>query len=119
VPAPRGAAHCNERRTRWLDGEDRGAVYPNACAGAGAASGVDLDACEAIHAEQNALVQCRDVGSVRACYVTVLPCVSCAKLLLSTGCRRVVYAEDYPQREAVERLLLCVGRMTTKRMEGE
>lgn len=65
------------------------------CPGAGLSSGAGLDLCEAVHAEQNALLQCRDVSLIRTCYVTVSPCVTCTKLLLNTGCTRIVYAERY------------------------
>ena len=42
---PSGFSHC-------LD---------NPCKGANSTSGKDLDKCEAIHAEQNTLLQCKDV----------------------------------------------------------
>lgn len=70
-------------------------VTPHACAGAHAPSGTMLDACEAIHAEQNAMLQCRDVYDIETCYVTVSPCVTCTKLLLNTSCKRIVFAADY------------------------
>lgn len=74
-----GAAHCIE--------------VP--CAGAKAPSGTRLELCEAIHAEQNALLQCRDVHAIDTCYVTTSPCVTCVKLLLNTSCRRIVFVEPY------------------------
>ena len=77
---PSGEPHCTDQP----------------CAGAGQASGAGLELCEAIHAEQNALLQCRDVREVLACYTTVFPCAHCLKLLLNTGCRHVVYRADYP-----------------------
>jgi dCMP deaminase len=75
-----GLPHCNEG---------------SLCAGATAESGTRLDECQAIHAEQNALVQCRDTDAIDVCFVTVSPCMSCLKLLLNTGCRRIVFAEEY------------------------
>lgn len=69
-----------------------------ACVGLWHRSGEGLDSCLAIHAEQNALLQCRDSDAVNAAYVTVTPCVSCAKLLLNTHVSRVIawapYAHD-------------------------
>lgn len=76
--------------------------YPHACPGAAAPSGTMLDACQAIHAEQNALLQCRDVRAIHTCYVTVSPCVTCVKLLLNTGCRRIVFTELYPHLAALQ-----------------
>lgn len=78
---------------------------PHACDGATAPSGTRLDACGAIHAEQNALLQCRDVHEIHTAYVTVTPCVMCAKLFTNTSVRRIVVAEPYANDEAVKKLL--------------
>ena len=76
--------------------------YQHACSGANLPSGQGLDACQAIHAEQNALLQCRDVYSIEACYVTTSPCVTCVKMLLNTSCKRIVFSEAYAHSEARE-----------------
>jgi hypothetical protein len=39
-------------------------------------SGTGLDVCEAIHAEQNALLQCKDVEQIDTAYVTAMPCMT-------------------------------------------
>ncbi len=91
--------------------------YPNACPGAQAKSGTQLDACQAIHAEQNALLQCRDVFAVHTCYVTTSPCVTCVKLLLNTGCQRIVFKELYPQPDAF-RLWRNAGRSWEQQEEA-
>ena len=78
----RGQPHCNEG-------------HP--CPGAYSASGKDLDLCYAIHAEQNALIQCRDLTKVYACFCTTAPCVMCTKLFLNTTLTRMIYVESYPQ----------------------
>lgn len=97
---PRGWPHCL----------DDGSVDAYACAGVSAPSGVDLDGCEAIHAEQNALLQCDNVDLVHTCYVTVSPCVACVKLLLNTGCRRIVFAQAYaPQHVRAAEILAARG----------
>lgn len=74
------------------------------CAGATARSGEGLVLCEAIHAEQNALLQCRDKEAIAKAYCTTAPCVYCTKLLLNTGCQEVIFLEDYPHAKASERL---------------
>lgn len=66
------------------------------CPGAGGASGEQLDLCEAIHAEQNALLQCEDVQTIWTAYCTDSPCITCVKLLLNTACRRIVFIRPYP-----------------------
>jgi dCMP deaminase len=102
-----GMPHCNESwkelAARYVT-PDRAVEYPNACAGAQAASGTQLDACEAIHAEQNALLQCGDVYQIETCYVTVSPCITCVKLLLNTSCKRIVFRERYAHDEAAMKL---------------
>ena len=65
------------------------------CAGADLPSGTGLSTCEAIHAEANALLQCKDVHAIVTAYVTASPCTDCVKLLLNTSCRRVVALKPY------------------------
>lgn len=74
--------------------------FQHACPGANAPSGQGLDACQAIHAEQNALLQCRDVYAIHTAYVTASPCITCCKLLLNTSCERIVFLTPYPHPEA-------------------
>jgi len=72
------------------------------CAGANYTSGEGLSVCEAIHGEQNALLQCRDVWLIDTAYVTASPCISCTRMLLNTSCKRVVFLEEYPHPDAKE-----------------
>ncbi len=114
-----GLPHCNELQGYDVIGDfpDKGqpdvvkGIYPYACAGAAAASGERLEVCEAIHAEQNALLQCRDVYAIDAAYVTVSPCLTCIKLLMNTACHRIVFIEAYaPQHDAARALWERAGR---------
>lgn len=92
-----GQLHCNEPAFMpHLPKE----IYLHACPGAGSPSGTNLDGCQAIHAEQNALLQCRDVHTIHTCYVTASPCMTCVKLLLNTSCERIVFTEEYPHKDA-------------------
>lgn len=104
-----GLPHCNEPTAPGQPG-DNGPVYGHACSGSLSPSGTNLDGCQAIHAEQNALLQCRDVMLVHTCYVTVSPCMTCAKLLLNTGCQRIVFNELYPGSDQVADLWLGARR---------
>jgi dCMP deaminase len=70
------------------------------CKGADLPSGTGLDLCESIHAEANALLQCPNVGIIHVAYVTASPCIHCVKLLLNTGCCKIIFLEDYPHTEA-------------------
>lgn len=98
-----GQPHCNQYDHFHPIG------FPDACTGAHAPSGTNLDGCQAIHAEQNALLQCRDVYTIHTAYVTASPCLTCCKLLLNTSCERICYAEEYPQPAAKE-LWVAAGR---------
>lgn len=68
------------------------------CAAFNAPSGTNLDACAAIHAEQNAIVTLRDPDAVETCYVTTSPCTSCVKLLMNTACQRIVFINEYADK---------------------
>lgn len=82
-----GRSHCNEGCP---------------CPGARHPSGQGLDDCEAIHAEQNAIVLLHDPWAVHTAYVTVSPCLSCIKLLLGTSCQRIICREFYPHAKALQ-----------------
>lgn len=60
---------------------------------------IDGHCVRTLHAEQNALIQAALHGISTAnstAYVTHQPCLTCAKLLINAGVRRVVYAGNYP-----------------------
>ena len=106
-----GLPHCSEKEIHERDDElEADVCFPFACMGAFSSSGTDLDRCEAIHAEQNALLQCRDPHLVETCYTTTSPCVTCVKLLMNTSCRRIVFVDEYPQL-AAKALWLKAGRL--------
>ena len=105
-----GLPHCNEV-IKLGSGED---VFINKCQGADSQSGTNLDGCQAIHAEQNALLQCSDVYKIHTCYVTTSPCITCVKLLLNTSCKEIAFIEEYPQKEA-EKLWISAGRNWSRR----
>jgi dCMP deaminase len=70
------------------------------CPGREAPSGTGLELCEAIHAEQNALLQCPDHARIHYCITTASPCVTCLKLLLNTPCQVIFFREEYPHSQA-------------------
>jgi dCMP deaminase len=95
------------------------------CAGAHFASGQGLDHCEAIHAEQNALLQCRNVQEIAVAYVTTQPCMTCTKLLLNTSCHTIIYNEPYVHQQAAElwikngRTIIQATDAISRSLEGE
>lgn len=100
-----GMPHCNEQKLEGADYRQLGSdpavqtpsrmevVYPYACKGHDLPPG--QDSCESIHAEQNALLQCRDPREIATAYVTLSPCKPCVKLLMNTGCQRIVFLEEH------------------------
>jgi dCMP deaminase len=65
------------------------------CPGAKLASGTGLDLCKSAHAEQNAIARLKDVDTADTLYCTTAPCISCTKLVLCTGIKRIVADQDY------------------------
>lgn len=72
----------------------------NPCPGAGFPSGQGLEFCEAIHAEQNAILHLRAPAEAHTIFVTAFPCHSCIKLLMGTSIQRIVYRDTYPHQES-------------------
>lgn len=65
----------------------------------GIPSGTRHELCYAVHAEQNAIIQAAKIGvSVEEAimYCTHQPCTICAKMIINSGIKRVVYREGYP-----------------------
>lgn len=101
-----GQHHCNHEEHRGIV-----VLHPHACAGHNLPPG--QDSCEAIHAEQNALMQCRDVYAIDTAYVTLSPCMACCKLLLNTSCRRIVFLQEWDDPRP-KNLWLSAGRLWEK-----
>ena len=73
----------------------------------GIPSGTRHEICYAVHAEQNAIIQAARLGSSidgATLYCTHQPCVLCAKMIVNSGIRRVVYREGYPDEFALTML---------------
>lgn len=61
-------------------------------------SGKNQELCVAAHAEQNAIVQAARHGiSIEGAtlYCTTKPCITCAKMIVNAGIKRIVFKEDY------------------------
>lgn len=75
---PRGWTHC-------LDHECPGALDPTG----------NSARCYAVHAEQNALLQCQQLFRAHTLYVTCSPCFTCAKMIVQTNVERIIFIEPY------------------------
>lgn len=72
-------------------------------------SGADLGECVCLHAEENAIAQAAYHGiSLRnsILYVTLSPCLTCARLVISAGIKEVVYEHEYVVVQKRARALL-------------
>ena len=68
-------------------------------------SGSHLEECLCVHAEQNAICQAALHGHAvedSTVYVTISPCLTCAKLIINAGITEVVYGGDYAFLDTVK-----------------
>lgn len=78
----------------------------------GVPSGERHELCRAVHAEQNAIVSAARFGASideATIYVTHFPCIICAKLIINSNIKEVIYKEDYPGKEEVLELFEEAG----------
>lgn len=67
-------------------------------------SGERQEICRGLHAEQNAIIQASIYGvSLKdtILYSTNQPCVTCAKMLIQAGVKKIIFAGDYPDEIAI------------------
>jgi dCMP deaminase len=89
--APSGFPHC----------DDTGCLREQL----GIPSGERQEICRGLHAEQNAIIQAALHGiSVAGAdiYTTHQPCITCAKMIINAGIRRVVSLAEYPDGLALD-----------------
>ncbi len=82
--------------------------------------GKGLDVCRAVHAEENAILQTSYLGGPSlkdsVLYTTTFPCTLCAKQIINSGIRAVVYVEPYPMKDAEK--MLRDAKVDLIRFEG-
>ena len=74
------------------------------CAGANQQAG-NTTSCMAVHAEQNALLQCLDLPRAHIIYCSCCPCFVCAKLIANTNIQVVICQETYADTQGLEVLI--------------
>lgn len=83
-------------------------------------SGENQELCFVVHAEQNALINALnnkvDVKD-SILYVTKQPCIICAKMLINSGIKKIIYLKPYPDKYS-ENLLHQAG-IEINKFEGE
>ncbi len=91
--APVGIKHCSEVGCLR---QDRGIP-----------SGERHELCRAMHAEQNAIVQAAMSGTSilgATMYVSSQPCSLCAKMIINSGIKKIMFKGDYPDKLAMDML---------------
>ena len=58
-------------------------------------SGERIEICRALHAEQNAIIHAGALVEGCSIYVTHMPCITCAKMIVSAGICKIFYSEAY------------------------
>jgi dCMP deaminase len=65
------------------------------------------DVYRGLHAEQNAIIQAALYGiNIKGAtlYCTHQPCVTCAKMLINAGIKKIIFQGEYPDKLAYEML---------------
>ncbi len=81
--------------------------FPNVCEYE-KEDGVLVTKDEVLHAESNAIAKCAKspISTINStAYVTLSPCLQCAKLLLQSGVKRVVFMEEYRDLNPIKFLI--------------
>ena len=77
--------------------------------------------CRGIHAEVNCIIQAAIHGtSIKGettLYTTTFPCMSCLKLIINAGIKKVVYKEGYNMENKVKEELLRESNLTIKKFD--
>jgi len=70
-------------------------------------SGQRQEICRGLHAEQNAIIQAALHGvSIKdaVMYVTCQPCITCAKMIINAGIKKIIFSGAYPDKLALDML---------------
>lgn len=70
--------------------------------------------CGCLHAEVNALVKCQADDREKFMFLTLRPCITCAKLIINSGFWAVYYGEDYRLEDGAVELLERRGVLCEK-----
>lgn len=88
--APSGFKHCT----------------PETCMRANLKTGEKPELCRGVHAEINCIIQAAIHGTSimgnTTLFTTTFPCMSCLKLLINSGIKRIVYKEPYNMENKVK-----------------
>jgi len=102
--APSGFKHCT----------------PETCVRQNLKSGEKPELCRGVHAEINCIIQAAIHGTSiqgnTTLYTTHFPCMSCLKLVINAGIKRVVYKEGYNMENKVKEDLLNESKLSVQQL---
>lgn len=76
-----------------------------------------LDKCRSLHAEETTILKAAHYQiKDSTLYSTTFPCLQCAKRILHSGIKQVIYVDPYPEKEPI--VMLEENKVRTKKFEG-
>jgi dCMP deaminase len=102
--APSGFSHCTS----------------DTCVRQNLKSGEKPELCRGIHAEVNCIIQAAIHGTSimgeTTLYSTHFPCMSCLKLLINAGIKRIVYLEGYNMENKIKEQLVNESNLLIEKL---
>ena len=102
--APAGFNHCT----------------PETCVRKDLEPGNQPELCRGVHAEINCIIQAAIHGtSIKGettLYSTTFPCMSCLKLIINAGIKKLVYKEDYNMENKVKEEMVKESKLEIKKL---
>ena len=102
--APSGFSHCT----------------PETCVRQNLKSGEKPELCRGVHAEINCIIQAAIHGTSilgnTTLYSTYFPCMSCLKLIINAGIKRLVYKEGYNMENKIKEELLNESKLNVQQL---
>ena len=102
--APSGLKHCTAKT----------------CVRQNLKSGEKPELCRGVHAEINCIIQAAIHGTSiqgnTTLYTTHFPCMSCLKLIINAGIKRLVYREGYNMENKVKKDLLSESQLNVQQL---
>ena len=102
--APSGFNHCT----------------PKTCMRQNLKSGENPELCRGVHSEINCIVQAAIHGTSilgnTTLYTTHFPCMSCLKLIINAGIKRLVYKEGYNMENKIKEEMLNESKLNVQQL---
>jgi len=93
---------------------------PKTCIRQNLKSGEKPELCRGVHAEINCIIQAAIHGTSilgnTTLYTTHFPCMSCLKLIINAGIKRLVYKEGYNMENKIKEELLNESKLNVQQL---